>query len=550
MPSCPPCLAPTRRRALLLVSSIFIFFCAAYAFTASGDVFSNGDTAIRIEQAQAILDGRLDLAGVKLQYPHHMKKEFYDSRLWFCRRDLVCTTYLLGQPLALVPLNEAATAVTLHERWPFGPGIALLDRLIGPIFGALEVSLFFVFAVRLGYGRRRALLLTLILAFATSVWPDSQSAQEHGEVAFFLLLGMYFAFRFRDQERGRQYLVYAGLALGGAMITRYQDAVIGLIAVGLYLIWPGGRASGFGSRIRWILLVAVGVLPSILVDAWWDWWRFGSPLATGHHEAVFGYAPWLGASGLLISPGKGLLWYCPTVFLLAIAGVPFARRFPALAAAIGALFLGFVGLYANVTFWHGDPAWGPRYIFPVVPFLTLPLGTLLMSRARLAPLLSAVVAFVILTGFVVQVAGVSVSEWRGWYKVISYEENQGRTWVWIPSRYRYFWDWHESPLYFQLHGVYDLAYDSFAHSDKYDLVPPPQDRILDDLGATYAINDWNFWWAANANNWWLGEQKIILGVVFLLAVMGASGAYIAAETWDVFTQPAQRGRDRSLPEAA
>lgn len=543
-------LASSRKRAALLVASLFIFAFSAYALTASADFFSNGDTTIRIELAENVMGGKAYMDGWLLEYPKHVKKEYYDPRVWYCHKTLTCSTYLLGQPLSLIPFQLAGTALSIHERWPVGAGTMTVDRMVGPFFGALEVALFFVFAVRLGYGVRRSLILSLILAFATSVWPDEQSVLEHIEVGFFLLLGMYFAFRFRDGGGGPFYLVAAGLGIGGAAITRYQDALLGAIAVGVYLIWPGGREEGWAPRVKWLILFGLGMVPAAVVDMWWSYVRFGSPLASGHHETVFGYAPWVGGPGLLISPGKGILWYCPTIFLLAIAGPRFSKRFPALFAGIVVVFVGFIGLYANVTYWHGDPAWGPRYIYPTVPFLTLPLGELFTRRIRLFPLVWAATALVVAASLTIQVAAVSVSEWRSWYRVIAYEENQGQEWAWISSRYRYFWDPHESPLNFQLHGLYQLAYDSVFNSTKYELVPPDEDPILDKMTVDYAINQWNFWWSANEYNWWMGEDKIVLGVVMLLGVMSASGIYLAAEAGGVFAEPAVTIEDEPIPEAA
>ena len=76
---------------------------------------------------------------------------------------------------------------------------------------------------------------------------------------------------------------------------------------------------------------------------------------------------------------------------------------------------------------------------------------MLLDRTPRARWVWSIMAIVVLAGFTVQLAGVSVSQWRSWYRVIAYEENQGQEWSWISSRYRYFWDPHESPLNFQLH---------------------------------------------------------------------------------------------------
>jgi hypothetical protein len=541
----------SRFRSVALLAALFIFLFAAYALTTSADLQANGDTSIRISVAEEYMQGHIDLQGWELQFPPHFKKEWFDPRIWYCfgNRTDVCSTYLPGQPLVIIPFDYIGRQVAVHERWPLGPTLVTFDHLVGPLFGALLGLVFFMFAVRLGYSPARSLLLTAILAFATTVWPDEQSVSEHIEVTFFMFLATYLIFRLREQGAREWYAALAGVVAGGAVLTRYQDAILALVAIALLIVLPGRTAGTWQRRIVRLFCLGVGVLPSILVVGWYDWYRFGSPLASGHQERIFGYPPLLGAAGLLVSPGKGLLWYAPTVWLLLIAAPRFARRFPALSIAVAALCVLFIGLYANVTYWFGDPAWGPRYLFILIPFLTLPLGELFnrMPRARLV---WAVTAVVVLLGFTVQVAATSVSQWRSWYRVISYEEAQGQTWEWIASRYHYFWNVHESPLNFQIHGLYQLGYDSLFNSRKYELVPPPEDPVLDDLTTTYSINQWNLWWASNEYNWWMGQDKVVLGVIALLALMGATGVYMVSETTGLFMAPASRPQEQPVPEAA
>jgi hypothetical protein len=550
-PTDRPALAHSKSRAVILLLAVFTFFFSAYMLTASADFISTGDTTIRIEQAENIL-GRWgpNLEGWKIQNPLHYKKEWLDPRISLGRNGATYSTYLLGQPLVMIAFDFVGSRLAVHERWTYGPTVLWFDRLVGPLFGALVVVLFFVFAVRLGYGVRRSLILSAILGFATSLWPDEQSVLEHTEVAFFLLLSFYGAFRFREQRAGWPALVLCGVGIGGAAMTRYQDAFVGAVAVGLYLMLPGGPYAGLAGRVRRLAIVGSGVLPFLVADLWYNWVRFGNLLASGHHETVFGYAIWKGALGLTVSPGKGILWYCPVIFLLALAGPRFFRRFPAMSIAMGAGVLGFVLLYGYVTYWHGDPAWGPRYLYGVLPFLILPLGELMSWPARGRKAVLALTAGIVAISFVIQLSAVSVSPWRSWYRVIQYEEKQGQKWNWIAARYRYHWNAHESPLLFQLHGLYQLAYDGIANSTKYELVPPDEDPILDQMTVDYAINQWNFWWKSNEFNWWMGQQKIVEGVVMLLGLMLASGTFLVAESSGLFEEPGVPGRLERLSEAA
>jgi len=160
-------------RAISLVGAVFTFFFAAYVFTSSGDIFSTGDTTIRIQVAENYYQhASVSLQGDKLVMPRHLKREFFDPRVSLGRGNRTYSTYLPGQPLLIVPFDILGTHLAAEEHWPLSPTVLWFDRLVGPLTGALEVMIFFLFAVRLGYSLRRSLVLTLILGFATSVWPD------------------------------------------------------------------------------------------------------------------------------------------------------------------------------------------------------------------------------------------------------------------------------------------------------------------------------------------------------------------------------------------
>src|SRR5207302_7508561 len=88
-----------------------------------------------------------------------------------------------------------------------------------------------------------------------------------------------------------------------------------------------------------------------------------------------------GLYGFFLSPGKSLFLYAPIV-LVGLVAVPFAprpqRAAVALLVALGAVNVAF---YARYYQWHGDHAWGPRYLVMTIPFFALPLAPLL-DRVR------------------------------------------------------------------------------------------------------------------------------------------------------------------------
>ena len=81
--------------------------------------------------------------------------------------------------------------------------------------------------------------------------------------------------------------------------------------------------------------------------------------------------------GLLVSPGRGILFFVP-VIVLALAGlVRFARRHPWETVLIyGAIPFALVIMSVHPMWWGGWN-WGPRYVVPFLPYLLLPIISLI-----------------------------------------------------------------------------------------------------------------------------------------------------------------------------
>ncbi len=83
-----------------------------------------------------------------------------------------------------------------------------------------------------------------------------------------------------------------------------------------------------------------------------------------------------GLAGLLVSPGRGLLFYAP-VAILALFGLRRLPAAPRVLCGIGPLVLLLVS--ARWFSWHGASCWGPRLMLPVLPLLAAP--AVLLPRA-------------------------------------------------------------------------------------------------------------------------------------------------------------------------
>jgi hypothetical protein len=127
---------------------------------------------------------------------------------------------------------------------------------------------------------------------------------------------------------------------------------------------------------RWLMwlfpLAIVGGLIGLM-----NWSRYGSPLTFGFsvlQHTTFSTPLLLGLYGLLLSPGKGLLFYNPIVWAGLIGLVSMWRRWRAEAVLFVLITVAEIGFFAVYEFWTGGWNWGPRYILPLVPLLILAAG--------------------------------------------------------------------------------------------------------------------------------------------------------------------------------
>jgi len=161
-----------------------------------------------------------------------------------------------------------------------------------------------------------------------------------------------------------------------------------------------------------IALVCLGLAAGIAFYEGYEWYKFPpetralraelfksyGPMATDHPIGNFLF--------LTVSPGAGVLWYCPPV-LLGLAGLIVIRRTEKWLSDLTAFAcLAFLVYVASLAFAKGDPSWGPRYLTPVCALLWLfvPAGAAALRRRWTVLLLTA--------GLIVQLLALSVDTHR------------------------------------------------------------------------------------------------------------------------------------------
>lgn len=326
----------------------------------------------------------LDAAGARrVARDARLRAESGGGAPW-AARTLPVAQYGYSKPRAIAA--RAAIADDAPMAWALGllgvlaPAVVLLV-LVARAADRIAAGTGAAVALTLGAG-------TLVLPFSTLYFSHALSA---------MLSFAAFMLAWRERRRARDggmrpaMLATAGLLAGLAVVCEYPLAITALI-VGLYALMPRergvvARALSYGGGL------AAGVAPLLA----YHWWAFGSPLHMSYANAVkqtgrtghdvlglndggfFGITtPRLDAAAELLVSGRGLLTLAP-VLVPAIAGAVALWRHRggahrAEAAVIAAVVLAY--FVYNTGYWlplgGGSP--GPRFLFPVLPFLALGLA--------------------------------------------------------------------------------------------------------------------------------------------------------------------------------
>lgn len=438
---------------------IFLFLCCVYLVTFSGH-FYTGD-GIEMFKTTESLVLRQDLAVLPGITGRAWGYEGADGRRY--------SPYALGLSVVQAPLFAAAHLVTaplplsLTARARLTQAAAMSANLF--VTSATAVMIFLI-ARTLGFGRRPSGTVALLYGLSTMAWVYGK--HDFAEpLAGLALLGAA-AFLLREDPEvapGRRAagptgaeirdLAMAGAFNGFGFFTKYQMVLYTPILLAFLI----GRARRRGEAPRALAARAACFLaPGLLfglVNLFVNHARFGTWLQTGYANqgeifAGFWFYP-AGLFGLLLSPGKGIVWYSPLVIAAPFAWRAFHRRHRDASLLCGGIVLATFLLFGPLWWWHGDWAWGPRYLIVAVPYLVLPLVAWLDERAAAASRIAGrirrrhLVAALVAASLAVNALGIGVNFFH-YIQALRDRDKVHDEWNYIPNL---------SPIRFHAHVVAD-----------------------------------------------------------------------------------------------
>jgi 4-amino-4-deoxy-L-arabinose transferase-like glycosyltransferase len=495
--------------------NLFVFFVSVYLFTTSANNICETDASrARYELTKSIVE-RFDLS-----IPDGLGFKGADGKdySWYgiAFSALAVPFYFVGKLAGVLPENA----------------VSIMNQL----FGAATAVLVFLFSIALGYSKRASLSVAIFYGLGTMAWPLAKQPFDHTIETFFILFSVYSMYLY-VVDRKVSHLLFSAFSLGIAFITR-PTSILVIPSLFILLAVYYSKRHDFKTTARMlannIILFSLVLLPFIALNLWYNYYRFGSVFETGYSLIAartgidfFTGTPLLtGIRGFLISPGKGFFYYSPVAILFFFSIKSFIKKHPGLGFSFIIIMVSYLLFLSKNIYWHGDWAWGPRYILALTPFFIIPLAELFDSDIWLKENLRRLaLSSIFILSLIVQIAAVSVDFNKYFFDLMIEEKveftivhGDGIQPIREPPDETYF-DWRKSPILSHFRFIYKMI----GNIKDYRYSMPPEDAsVVEKIKADPTMNVFDFWWVYRYfldNNY---SGFIVALLLFLVIIFYAS----------------------------
>jgi len=427
---------PQTRSSLRVVVPMVLFVLFVNFLTMPAEEYAGDAASTRIAAVTLINTGKWAVPADKASTFGERGQYFYQnaSGEWYSK-------YGILNMLLYVPILQLQKCVMgeLGDASPF------FLNLFNLVFSC-ATACYLVLIVR-RYTRSLATVWIFVLsAFYATFWWNYLRAQTFEIYVTLFLLGFYYHLmsgldweRLEADRAGNSHLLAAGIFLGALCLSKNVYLILLPVLAGVFALvhfW-NPLADGLRHQRRRLFCyllwfwVPLGLLLCLMLGS--NAYRFGSPFNTGYTQWIqenrlftANIVPAL--RGFLFSKQRSIFLNFPLV-IFALPGWPAFSKQHRLDAIIALLF-GVVLLVINSAFrnWQGASCYGPRYLLPVAPILSLPfvhvLGWLARSPDKIYKLaIRGLIAGALLYSSVLQVE-VNTMPFFFWYSLKGTFDNQ------------------------------------------------------------------------------------------------------------------------------
>ncbi|MEK7214067.1 MAG: hypothetical protein AAB289_00510 [Chloroflexota bacterium] len=302
--------------------------------------------------------------------------------------------------------------------------VSLFSQFMTPITCILVL----LFCIKLGFTWRSSFLTTLLFGLATGAWVGARDFFQQTLEGLLLLASVYVLVGHRDRLTSRHAWIAGGL-FGFGILVRL-NLVIALPAVVVYLVsivWlsrkrsdaraahpeaDDGRVRALARQARHVGAMMTHFMVPVLLGVAGDrlvrYLKFAGTSSGSGTLETSNFAPQVylldGLFGNLLTPGGSIFAYSPPIVLGVFLWVRFFRAHRAEALLFVGLSVTYLLFFSSWSFWHGQWTFGPRYLWPVLPFMVIPCAFAFGNKW-----LTLAAGALGVAGFVVQLLGVTIN---------------------------------------------------------------------------------------------------------------------------------------------
>lgn len=225
---------------------------------------------------------------------------------------------------------------------------------------ALLSVLFFEYLSKMNFSKRISVVGTLLFSFATFLPAYTKTLFAEPLYTLLIYSCLYILF-FSNQSK--KILIFAGFLFGLAFITKITALIIfPCLLFTLYFKQT--------SKIKFLIFL-VPIITIFAIFCIYNLFRFGNVFNTGYYGIGFGESIIRGLYLFFVSPGKSLFLYQPIIILFVFGIRKFYHEQKIVFIILGMLLVIHVIFYSIYSFQTGEWAWGPRFLYTILPFFMI-----------------------------------------------------------------------------------------------------------------------------------------------------------------------------------
>lgn len=373
---------------------LFFFLLSVLIFISGGRLVSSDEVSMYLTVESIVTDGSL-----AIPFPGAPNSTTNGDRSY--------TWYEAGNILAGIPAYAAGYGLTSILRLPQSTASLVMKAIVSltsALIGAWLAVMLYSLSRYYGVKRRQSAYISAALVLTTFLLPYFKMFMREPILALCLLGGTGYLIRALNEDKP-SLIVGSGIFIGYGILTKLAFA-LNLLPLGLYLLL---KSYGGEKRARTKMIIyfaAAAALIGFGGTIAYNYLRTGNPLDTGYAGGrSFNIPFYTGMFGLLLSPGKGIFWFAPLLFLIFPALRWFYREFRPETWLIVSMFLLNLIVSSVYIAWGGDGSWGPRYLAPFLPLFFLMIAFYI---GRSGPVAKNAAILLSALGLIVQIGGASI----------------------------------------------------------------------------------------------------------------------------------------------